>query len=69
MDRLIKTNSTKQRPISKSTVTDKLDCGSTVPEALFAVRLVAYPRFGLGRLKNLVTLKTEAMLLRNVGFI
>jgi hypothetical protein len=46
---------------SNSTVTDKPDCGVTLPEALFARHLEAYPRYDIGSLKNRVTLKIEAI--------
>jgi hypothetical protein len=42
---LIKTHSTKERPINNnSTVKDKLNCGSAMQEVFFEVRREAYPR-------------------------
>jgi hypothetical protein len=58
MGNLIKTYSTKQRPVNNnSTVTDKLDCGGAVQEALHAARLEAYPSLELGRFTSRITLK------------
>jgi hypothetical protein len=44
-----------------STVTDELDCGGAVQEALLAVRREVYPRYELGGFKSLVTLKLKEM--------
>jgi hypothetical protein len=49
---------TKQRPINNSSaVADKLDRGSAMQEALFAVRREARTRYELGKSKILLTLK------------
>jgi hypothetical protein len=47
--------------INNSAVTDKLDCGCAVQEALFAVRREEYPRYELRRFKILVTLMMEVI--------
>jgi hypothetical protein len=41
----------------ETTVTDKLDCGSAMQEALFTLRREAYPPYELGKFKSVVTLK------------
>jgi hypothetical protein len=60
MERLFKTFN-EAKAVSNSTVTDKLDSGGAVQGTIFAVRREAYPRYELGRSKNLVTMKMKAI--------